>query len=342
MSEPSTVELSDDRARAIFLNEIVPEQLASGASQSDPIAVFVAGQPGAGKTATTKSIKDRLDTRGGSIIADADRYKPYHPQYAVLQHEDDQRAAALVSPDSGRWMRMAQDWLAEHRVDTLTETTMRDERYFAVPAATFRQAGYRIETAIMAVPEAQSRLGILDRYEFQVRTTGHGRLTLRDNHDSAYAGVLDTAAAIERDRLADEVSVYRRGNERLYHNEIGEDGTWREPGGLREAIERERSRPWTEPESRQFADTYHRLAGRLGPELHDELDGIARAAEPLLHHDVELTAAGGRTPSRPELSTSLTSLDRAEAALDDALGAPSPPEDVPARDAAHEDVQPSR
>jgi hypothetical protein len=35
---------------------------------------------------------------------------------------------------------------------------MRGEHYFAVPVETFRRAGYRIEAAIMAVPEAQSRL----------------------------------------------------------------------------------------------------------------------------------------------------------------------------------------
>jgi hypothetical protein len=219
---------------------------------------------------------------------------------------------------------------------------MRGEGYFARPAGTFRQAGYRVEVAIMAVPEAQSRLGILDRYDAQVQTTGHGRLTLRDNHDSAYAGVLVTAEAIERDHLADDVSVYRRGNVVLYHNELGEDGTWRDPPGLREAIERERSRPWTLKESRQFADTYHRLAGRLGAEFHGELDSIARAAAPLLHADVELSPAGGRAPYRSELSASLTSLDRADAALDGALDVESPREAVPTRDAAHEDAQPSR
>jgi Zeta toxin len=79
------------------------------------------------------------------------------------------------------------------------------------------------------VPQAQSRLGILDRYDARVRTAGHGRLTLRDNHDAAYTGVLSTAEAIDRQRLADAVSVYRRGDVLLYTNDLTEHGDWRWP-----------------------------------------------------------------------------------------------------------------
>jgi UDP-N-acetylglucosamine kinase len=311
VTDPSSVQLSEERAREIFYDDIVPEQFGRGVRQDEPVAVFVAGQPGAGKTRTTASLKAKLDARGGAIVVDADVYKAYHPLYRRLMAEDDQRAAALLSPDSGRWMRMAQEWLAEHRIDALTKTTMRDESYFARPAETFRRAGYRIEAAIMAVPEAQSRLGILDRYEAQVRSAGHGRLTLRDNHDSAYRGVLTTAEAIDRDRLADAVSVYRRGDELLYANHLTGDGDWRWPAGTREAIEKERARLWTPEESERFAETYARLARDLGPEFHDELADIARTAAPLQPgRSVEVSESTRHT---------LESLDRADAAVQDAV-----------------------
>ncbi len=335
MTDRQPVRLEEAEARRIFRDKIVPRELAQGVPQAEPLAIFVAGQPGAGKTATTRSLLARLEDRGGGVVVDADLYKGYHPRYATLQQEDDQAAAALVSPDSGRWMGMAQEWLAEHRIDTLTETTMRDDGYFARPAGTFRAAGYRVEAAIMAVPEAQSRLGILDRYEMQVRTTGHGRLTLRDNHDSAYRGVVETADAIDRDRLADSVSVYRRGNELLYHNELTPDGTWRDPAGTRAAIEQERSRPWTVAESAQFAATYHRLARDLGPEFHDELAGIARSAAPLLHPDVEV-----RPPGPPARDVA-AALDRAERATGIALAAESE-RGLPTRPAEREEPEISR
>src|SRR5581483_9095522 len=121
----------------------------------------------------------------------------------------------------------------------------------------------RIEAAIMAVPEAQSRLGILDRYEAQVRASGHGRLTLRDNHDSAYHGVVATAGAIDRDRLADAVSVYRRGDVLLYANHLNEKGDWASAPGTAATIETERARVWTPQESDDFTRTYGRLTRSL-------------------------------------------------------------------------------
>ncbi len=304
MTDPSSVRLSEEQARQIFYDLIVPKELAQGTRQQQPVAMFVTGQPGAGKTATTRSLLAHLNSRGDAVVVDADLYKPYHPQYPRLQSENDQLAAALVSPDSGRWMRMAQEWLAEHRIDTLSETTLRDESHFARPAEMFRRAGYRIEAAIMAVPEAQSRLGILDRYDKQVRTAGHGRLTLRDNHDSAYTGVLSTADTIDQQRLADAVSVYRRGDVLLYANDLTDNGDWRWPPGTRRAIEQERARPWTAQESERFAATYERLASDLGPEFRDELNDIAQAATPLLQPGVEL--------SRPALPAGLQEATRRE------------------------------
>ncbi|GAA4263922.1 hypothetical protein GCM10022255_112850 [Dactylosporangium darangshiense] len=60
-------------------------------------------------------------------------------------------------------MAAAERHLIEHRVDTIIETTMRDPGDFVEPARMFRDAGYRVEAVIMAVPEPLSRLGIVDR-----------------------------------------------------------------------------------------------------------------------------------------------------------------------------------
>ncbi|MET7423400.1 zeta toxin family protein [Dactylosporangium sp. NPDC005555] len=127
--------LTDEESQRVFVEDIVPDELAHGEPQAEPTVVFVAGQP---------------------------------------------------------------------RVDTVIETTMRDPGDFAEPARMFRAAGYRVEAVIMAVPEAQSRLGIVDRYQSQVEQAGHGRLTARDNHDASYRGVLEAARAIDEVHRAAE------------------------------------------------------------------------------------------------------------------------------------------
>lgn len=122
------------------------------------------------------------------MIVNPDFYKPFHPEYHRLLDEDDRTAAPYTSMDGRRWMAVAEAYLIEHSIDAIIETTMRDPGDFAEPAAMFRAAGYRVEAAIMAVPEPLSRLGIVHRYHKQVQETGRGRLTARSNHDASYEG----------------------------------------------------------------------------------------------------------------------------------------------------------
>ncbi|AEB48034.1 zeta toxin family protein [Micromonospora maris] len=279
--DPRRYLLPEHESQRIFHDEIAPEELAHGVPQDQPVVVFVAGQPGAGKTMTTLSVKRELDRRGGAIVVNSDFYKPYHPEYSRLLREDDRNAAPYTSMDGRRWMAAAEHYLIERRVDTIIETTMRDPGDFLEPAAMFRAAGYRAEAAIMAVPEPLSRLGIVHRYHDQVRDLGHGRLTARDNHDASYRGVLQAAEAIDRDRVVDVATVYRRGNHQLHMNYLDAAGTWRWPAGAASAIDAERQRPWNPDETKAFADTVRLLADQMGREWHSEFQDIVRLAAPL-------------------------------------------------------------
>jgi UDP-N-acetylglucosamine kinase len=280
--DPRRYLLPEAESLRIFRNEIVPDELARGVSQEKPVVVFVAAQPGAGKTRTTATIKDQLDQRGGAIVVNSDFYKPYHPEYSRLLATDDRNAAPYTSMDGRRWMALAEQYLIEHRVDTIIETTMRDPGDFAEPAAMFRAAGYRVEAAIMAVPEPLSRLGIVHRYHEQVQQLGHGRLTARSNHDASYQGVMAAAETIDRDRIVDVATVYRRGNVQLAINYLDPDGQWHWPNrSIAQSIDTERRRAWTPGEIKVFAETVGRLAAEMGPEWHDELRDITSRAIPL-------------------------------------------------------------
>ncbi|MET7419195.1 zeta toxin family protein [Dactylosporangium sp. NPDC005555] len=58
--DPRRYLLSDADSHRIVTDEIVPEQLVHGVPQTEPVVVFVAGQPGAGKTMTTRMVERRL------------------------------------------------------------------------------------------------------------------------------------------------------------------------------------------------------------------------------------------------------------------------------------------
>ncbi|MGY2062372.1 zeta toxin family protein, partial [Nocardia gipuzkoensis] len=195
----------------MFRQQIVPQHL-SGNSQKHPTVVFLVGQPGAGKTQVAKMIGRKLDRSGGFVDIDSDVYKESHPQYHRLMAEDDQKMAAAIGPDGREWMRQAEAHVQKNRLNAMVQEISQNPEYLANKMGTFRQQGFRVEVVAMGVPEAVSNQGILSRYHSQVAATGRGRLSVQQKADESYAGMLGLADRIDEGRLADEVSVYRRGD----------------------------------------------------------------------------------------------------------------------------------
>ena len=67
-----------------------------------------------------------------------------------------------------------------------------------------------------------------------------------------------------------------------YENHLTSSGEWQQPPRLREAIETERTRPWTEQETSDFLKVHRRLIGEIGPDFQPELTTIRKLAEPLI------------------------------------------------------------
>ena len=91
------------------------------------------------------------------------------------------------------------------------------------------------------------------------------------------------ADQVDADRLVEEVAVFRRGEGTpRYHNQLGPDGAWANPPGLRAAIETERDRPWTSQEIVDFLAVQSRLETGLGPAWSTRIAEIGQLAQPLM------------------------------------------------------------
>ncbi|MGQ0624594.1 MAG: zeta toxin family protein [Sporichthyaceae bacterium] len=295
--------LTEAEHHRIFTERIVPRRFADLTAQQNRVVVFVGGQPGAGKTATTKRVLNRLRTRGTPAHVCGDHYKPHHPDYDRLLVTDELAAAAYARLDVRAWHAKAENHAREARADTVIETALTGPGGFSEPAAAFRAAGYRIEVIALAVPEAWSRLGILTRYAAQVDQHGHGRLVEPANHDNCYHGMADTLAGIDTDRTADVLAIERRGNQTRYLNALTPDSTWAEPPAAAATLTAERSRRWTQTEARAFATELARLRDRDDPALRAAADTVARLAAPYLPPGVRAATHIGRvTGARPPVA----------------------------------------
>jgi hypothetical protein len=270
---------------SIFNSEIVPNELdpvSQHHHQCDglqPLAVLMVGQTGAGKTRLAPVLLSAIASLGRTpahLIADT--YKAYHPSYPSILATRPALASAATGADARRWLTMACELAAERRLDVLVESACRHPDDFCSLAALFRRAGYRVAVAVLAVPEALSRLGILVRFHRDLPEARSRRLPLRLTpkkvHDDSYAGLAEAAAFVDRSDAADVVVVVRRGNGVAYENWRGEGGRWKGEAGVLSALERERRRPLGEDEVEVVRDGLEYLGNLEGEGVAEQVGEI--------------------------------------------------------------------
>lgn len=94
-TDVESYQLSADDNERVFLRDIIPSELEPVSPQEQPVAVFLIGQPGAGKSATADEIRDVFGD-SGFVEVDSDIYKAYHPRYAEILRMDDKLMAAAI------------------------------------------------------------------------------------------------------------------------------------------------------------------------------------------------------------------------------------------------------
>ncbi|WP_245766711.1 zeta toxin family protein [Streptomyces colonosanans] len=272
-----------------LLAEVIVQLTGGAVAQEHPVVVFVAGQAGSGKTLVMDLVHSALEQRGGAVRVDRDGYKTLHPHYSTFLTEDVRTAGVRVRPETYRWQAEVEARARSRRFDVVAEEALADPAGWLATLAVYRAAGYRVEVVALAVPEAVSQLGVLDRY-LRLAEEGRARYVGWDNHDACAAALPTALAEIEAGHLADRVVVVRRAGEVLYANELEPEGRWRQPAGAREALLGERLRPWSAAETgvfrRQLADADRRAHDPRLPEdwaLAVRRDGerAAALAEPL-------------------------------------------------------------
>ena len=211
-----TGELTEAQLREIFERDIRPELDALGASSREEptlLLVLVGGQPGAGKSKAISRIEAQ---HPGIVEVIGDDLRNFHPDYDRLMQEAPLAMPAATAQASGRWVGMAIEYLRERRRGTLIETTLRQPGVVRETVAGFRQAGYRTELHVVAVPLEVSRLGTISRYVGQVEESGAGRWTPAAAHDTAAEAVSGTVVELVEAGAIDHVSIENRQGEAYY------------------------------------------------------------------------------------------------------------------------------
>ncbi|MDN7465958.1 zeta toxin family protein [Burkholderia gladioli] len=223
------------------------EALEGSREQAAPTAILLGGQPGAGKTALARQAMAELGARGGAVLIDADRMRENLPQYSQLLRENPQHAADLTHVEAGRWSGRLTHAASEARRNLVIDGTMRNPESLRNLARRLNERGYTLEVRGVAMPGDVSLTRAQMRTEREIATTGVGRVVNPQQHDQAYAGMVETVALLEREKAVNRILIVDRHHREIYRNELYQ-GDWREPPAAADAIARERGRPMTHEE----------------------------------------------------------------------------------------------
>lgn len=207
--------LDPERHEKIFQTRVVPEVFSNHQPQEKPTAIFLGGQPGAGKSQTFAAAVKEFDAKGGIVQIAGDDLRQFHPKFSELMRTDDKNMAFYTQVDAGRWVEKALDHAAQNKYNVVFETTMRTPDAVAPLLQKFQDAGFSVDARMLAVNPNLSELGIMQRYVSQVDRDGFGRMVPPEIHKAALSGMLGSADRIQDERLANSVTVYRRGNEEI-------------------------------------------------------------------------------------------------------------------------------
>ncbi|MFM9700938.1 zeta toxin family protein [Streptomyces europaeiscabiei] len=266
--------LSADEHRWIFDEPITPTVLANVTPRDDPRAVYVIGQPGAGKLLAARMVRRVMRTGTTKLVGDD--FKAAHPDYRQMLRQDPRGAGAAIRTDYKAWFAQAEEYVRTRRGDLLIEAAPGSADDVLDSALACSQAGYTVELVVLAVREPDSRLATALRYTRALQAGITGRFTTRAGYDRCYRAVADLTAAAETHPAITAVTVIRRDGHALLRQEQPAA-----PGWATWALAAERQRPYTEQEAAHFIRLHQGLRKAL-PQHRSELDGIAALARSLM------------------------------------------------------------
>jgi hypothetical protein len=260
-------ELSPREAEAVVarrLAQITPREQPVRIAGALPLAVLLGGPPASGKTTNQGLVQMSLGADRVAVY-DFDDDAAAHPRYDAIMRARGIRgheAVAQSLPLNLRFRCLEHLRGGDPKYDVVASAPLHLEDGTKIWVDGFRAQGYRVALVYVTTNEANSLLGIANRYQQARDDTGISRWVAPVLHDRTYRGVPDTAHALESLGYVDDIYVVNRDGQVLFENHRNPDGSMQHPAGAREAILGERNRPPTPAEREHFLAVGGRLRQR--------------------------------------------------------------------------------
>ena len=178
-----------------------------------PTIVFVAGQPGSGKTTLANFKEGEYDERKEAVVkVGSDKIATFHRDYDEL---------VKLLPDecykiTRQFVRVAEPIiyksLTDNKLNIIREISLNKGESDYAKMREFRDSGYQVEINVIAVDKYESFLSCIERGIKLLEIGGEPRPVARANHDRMYEPVIQELIEIGKRGLSTRTNVYVRGD----------------------------------------------------------------------------------------------------------------------------------
>ena len=190
-------------------------------TSSQPKAILLGGQSGAGKT-TIHRIKQK-EYRGNIIIIDGDSYRSQHPHYLELQEKYGKDSVDYTKRFAGKRVEALVDALSQLGYHLLIEGTLRTADVPRQTAQLLKSRGYQVSLALIATKPELSYLSTLIRYEeLYAKDPNQARGTPKEHHDYIVNHLVENVRALEKGKCFEQIQIYQRDRSCVYDSETDE------------------------------------------------------------------------------------------------------------------------
>ncbi len=200
-------------------NNVFKEITKNKSIEKNPIAYFIGGQPGSGKT----MLADMLMEKDENIVyINGDEYRKYHPRYKEIVEKYGKDAAIYTQKFSSEIIENLIENLGDKKYNLIIEGTLRTSEVPVKSAKALQKKGYQTDLHIIAVKPEMSYLGTLLRYEGMLACGLFARMTPKEHHDMVVKSISSNIKAIDESKVFRNTFVYNREKEVLFDSTKGD------------------------------------------------------------------------------------------------------------------------
>lgn len=216
-------------------NNIIKIMLHGKIPSNKPKAIFDIGPSGSGKTGLNGYAIGQFPNNN-LVVVNNDELKPFYPRASEISKLYPEYYIKVTNEASKVWTDMLMATAINGQYNVLYEGTGRKIAIFQRMIEKMKEYGYQIIVRAMAVNELNCLMSIIERYEYQVKQKGWGRLVSLPTFYKAYDNeMLDTIDAFEESADISLVEVYTRGTKPSQPTKIYSSDN-REGGSARKAV----------------------------------------------------------------------------------------------------------